>query len=53
MGDLWIIGAIVVIMAACAIIGSRLRDGSFGQSLLMFTAILCMMALVCVNWKLG
>lgn len=51
MNDLWIMVVIVAVMAACAIIGSRLRDGSFGQSLLLFCAAVCMMLLVCVQWQ--
>ena len=51
MCDLWIMGFIVAVMGACAIIGSRLRDGSFGQSLLLFCAAVCMMLLVCVQWQ--
>lgn len=52
MCDLWIMLCIVVVFAACAIIGSRLRDGSFGQSLLLFCAAVCMMVLVCVQWQI-
>lgn len=51
MNDLWIMVVIVAVMAVCAIIGSRLRDGSFGQSLLLFCAAVCMMLLVCVQWQ--
>lgn len=52
MCDLWIMCAIVAVMAACAIIGRRLRDGSFGQTALLFVAVLCMMSLACVQWQL-
>ena len=52
MYDLWIMLIIVAVMAACAIIGRRLRDGSFGQTALLFVAVLCMMSLVCVQWQI-
>ena len=51
MNDLWIMAVIVAVMAACAIIGSKLQEGSFGQSLLLFCAAVCMMLLVCVQWQ--
>ena len=51
MSDLWIMGFIVAVMAACAIIGGRMRDGSFAQTILMFCLAMCVMVLLCVQWQ--
>lgn len=48
---MWIMLIIVAVMAACAIIGGRLRDGSFGQTALMFCLAMCVMVLLCVQWQ--
>lgn len=52
MSDLWVMLWIVAVFALCAGIGSRLREGGFGQTVLMFVATVCMMALICVQWQL-